>query len=65
MAYGIGRIGCFLAGDGTYGYGGDGGSATSAQLAYPEGIDVDSGVTKVTIRGNTLRDGFSTFTRGQ
>ncbi len=31
-----------VAGNGTQGYGGDGGSATSAQLNYPEGISLDS-----------------------
>ena len=32
-----------VAGNGTYGYSGDGGSATKAQLSYPYGIAVDSG----------------------
>jgi uncharacterized protein (TIGR03437 family) len=31
-----------VAGNGTYGYSGDGGSATKAQLSYPYGIAVDS-----------------------
>ena len=31
-----------VAGNGTQGFGGDGGSATSAQLNYPEGISLDS-----------------------
>ena len=31
-----------IAGTGTYGYSGDGGAATSAQLHAPEGVDLDS-----------------------
>jgi uncharacterized repeat protein (TIGR01451 family) len=31
-----------VAGDGTYGYSGDGGPATSAELNYPEGVTVDA-----------------------
>ncbi len=31
-----------VAGNGTYGYGGDGGAATSATLSYPNGIFVDA-----------------------
>jgi sugar lactone lactonase YvrE len=31
-----------VAGNGTYGYYGDGGEATSAKLAYPEGVAVDA-----------------------
>ena len=32
----------FFAGDGTYGYTGDGGAATSAELTYPNGVAKDS-----------------------
>ncbi len=31
-----------VAGDGTYGYSGDGGAATGAELGYPSGVAVDS-----------------------
>ena len=31
-----------IAGDGTYGYSGDGGPATSAELAYPDGVVTDA-----------------------
>src|SRR5579862_5205284 len=38
-----------VAGDNTYGYGGDGGPALSAQLSSVDGITVNSGGTSVTI----------------
>jgi sugar lactone lactonase YvrE len=44
-----------VAGNGTAGYAGDGGAATSAKLAYPSGVAVDSfGNIYIADRGNDL-----------
>lgn len=44
-----------VAGNGTYGYSGDGGLATNAQLAYPSGVAVDSTGNLVVALGRSNR----------
>ncbi len=44
-----------VAGNGTYGFSGDGGPATAAQLSYPIGIDVDATGAVLIVDGNNNR----------